>query len=413
MIELDQQFFAKHLFPELTQRYFPVSDALGYDATVLAGSSHSEDLYSSSAQLTAGDADATLDLLAPAGTRASVGPVPHFRNGPDMAMSAHATDLPWGTPLVLPGANRGNNWLLLVKNRQGSLEAVVDRLRRRNLALSFGILLILAATMGMLILTSRRALRLAQLQMDFVAGVSHELRTPVTVISSAAENIADGVITDKQQLARYGNAIRTQANQLHQLIEQVLQFAAIGRNKNRFELQPVEINTVIDAVLSGTAEVIHNAGFRVETSIQPNLPKVMADAQALSQALQNLITNAVKYGGEAGWIGVSAGVRQTAGGSELLITVADRGMGIASDEIKQIFDAFYRGAQARAAQIHGSGLGLPLAKSMIEAMRGEITIESQPGQGSSFTIHLPVSTTATSTVSATAPVNPKASYSKS
>lgn len=413
IVELDRQFFGKHLFPELAQRYFPVSDALGYDVTVLGGASHSEDIYSSSAQLAPADTDATLDLLASSGGRASAGPVPHFRNGPDMAISAHAGDVPWGTPLVFPGANRADNWRLLVKNRQGSLEAVVERLRSRNLALSFGILLILAATMGMLILASRRALRLAQLQMDFVAGVSHELRTPVTVISSAAENIADGVVQDKEQLARYGKAIRTQANQLQQLIEQVLQFAAIGRNKNRSELQQVEINTVIDAVLNRTAEVVHNAGFRVETSIQPDLPTVMADAQALSQALQNLVTNAVKYGGEAGWIGVSAAVRQIAGGSELLITVADRGMGIASDEIKQIFDAFYRGTEARAAQIHGSGLGLPLAKSMIEAMNGEITVESQPGRGSSFTIHLPMSTTASSRVSAVAPVNPNASYSKS
>src|SRR5262249_50685953 len=146
-------------------------------------------------------------------------------------------------------------------------------------------------------------------------------RTPVTVISSAAENIADGVVQDKEQLARYGNAIRTQASQLHQIIEQILQFASIGRNKNRYELHPVNVNAVIDSVLNSTAELIRKEGFRVETSLQADLPAVMGDVQALSQALQNLVTNAVKYGGEAGWIGVSAATRPTAHGSELLITV--------------------------------------------------------------------------------------------
>ena len=415
VVELDPAFFSGHLFPELTQRYFPSSDELGYDVTVAAGADQKVDLYSSTADLTASSADATLELLVPSGPqRLGGGATPHFRDGLEVSTtSVHAGDLPWGTPIVIPGkAGPENNWLLLVRNRQGSLEAVVSRLRRRNMALSFGILLVLAATIAMLIRASRRALRLAQLQMDFVAGVSHELRTPVTVISSAAENIADGVVQDKEQLARYGNTIKAQAAQLRQLIEQILQFASVGRSKNVYELHPSNVPNIIQVALDNTSELIRNANFRVETSIQPGIPDVLADAQALSQSLQNLITNAVKYGGDAAWIGVSAAMRRTARGAEVLVTVADRGIGIAPEELKQIFDPFYRAAEARAAQIHGSGLGLPLAKSMVEAMGGDITVESRPGSGSSFTIHLPISTAASS-AGVGASVKATESYSKS
>jgi len=419
ILVLNQDYFAKQLFPLLAQRYFPTSDALGYDVTVTAGAEQPESLFSSNARLSRAEADARLDLLAPSGPQRSIdSAMPRFRNGPEApAESTRAEDFPWAAPFILSGRRgpESGGWQLLVKNRQGSLETVVGRLRQRNLALSFGILLVLAMTMAMLIRASRGALRLAQLQMDFVAGVSHELRTPVTVISSAAENIVDGVVQDKEQLARYGNAIRTQAAQLRQLIEQILLFASTRRDKSRFELQPVNVQNVIDAALENTSELIRTAGFRVETSIQPGLPAVMVNVQALSQCLQNLITNAVKYGGDACWIGIGAAARQSGRATEILLTVADRGIGIAPDELEQIFDPFYRGSEARAAQIHGNGLGLPLAKSMVEAMGGHISVESRPGAGSSFTIHLPVTQAATSSavVIAEATVNPRASYSKS
>jgi signal transduction histidine kinase len=418
VIELDQDFFAKHLFPELTQRYFPSSDALGYDVTVAMAADQGGNLYSSNAPLVPAQADATLDLLGPAGPQRGMEfMMPHFRKGPEpvvVTAQVQGVDVPWGMPLALQAMHgpESGNWQLLVRSRRGSLEAVVADLRQRNLAISFGILIVLAATMGVLILASRRALKLAQLQMDFVAGVSHELRTPVTVISSAAENIADGVVQNQEQLARYGNAIKTQAAQLRQLIEQILLFASTRRTNTRFDLRPAAVESVIETALENTSELVRNVGFRVETSIQPGLPPVMVDVLALSQCLQNLITNAVKYGGDACWIGISAAVRQTVRGSEVLVTVADRGIGIAADELKQIFDPFFRGAEARAAQIHGNGLGLPLAKSIVEAMGGDITVESRPGSGSSFTIHLPVSRTG-SDVSAVAQVNPSASYSKS
>src|SRR5205823_4635023 len=106
------------------------------------------------------------------------------------------------------------DWQVIARHRKGSVEAAVAGLRRRNLAVSFGILLVLAATMGLVVVTSQRARRLAQLQMDFVAGVSHELRTPLAVIASAADNITDGIVVNQHQLARYGSVTRNQAQHL-------------------------------------------------------------------------------------------------------------------------------------------------------------------------------------------------------
>jgi signal transduction histidine kinase len=153
----------------------------------------------------------------------------------------------------------------------------------------------------------------------------------------------------------------------------------------------VEVAAAVESALEGTAAAIRNSGFQVERHFDSDLPAARADFNALVQCLQNLITNAVKYGGENRWLGIRAtSTRQAGSAREVLLTVEDHGIGIGRDEMKQIFEPFYRGASAIDAQIHGTGLGLPLARTMVEAMGGRLTAESEPGRGSSFTIHLPV-----------------------
>ena len=123
--------------------------------------------------------------------------------------------------------------------------------------------------------------------------------------------------------------------------------------------------------LSGTAGLIRTAGFHVEQQIEPNLPRIVGDLPALSQCVQNLITNALKYGSEQKWIGIQARLTEHGlTGKEVQISVSDRGIGIAPEELRHIFEPFYRSPSVTAAQIHGTGLGLPLAKSIVEAMNG-------------------------------------------
>jgi len=231
------------------------------------------------------------------------------------------------------------------------------------------------------------------LQMSFVAGVSHELRTPLAVISTAAENIAHGVVADRAQLSRYGSSILKQARQLTHLVEQVLLFASTQQKAGNYPLRPVQVEEVIYAALESTSSLAEAAGLTVERRVEPGLPPVAADFGALSHCLQNLITNAIKYGGSGRWLGIEASVCKengVIGGVE--ITVSDKGPGIAVSEIKHIFEPFYRSPSVAGSNVHGTGLGLPLARTIVEAMRGSLTVASEPGKGSSFTIHLTVAT---------------------
>jgi len=166
---------------------------------------------------------------------------------------------------------------------------------RRNLIVSFGVLVLLAVTMGLILIATQRARRLARMQMDFVAGVSHELRTPLAVISSAAENIADGVVEDRQRVVQYGNSILRQSRHLTHLVEQVLLYASTQRTR-RFEIQPVRISSAIETALEGTSSVVQSAGFEVECQVEPGLPPAQGDFHAIVESLQNLQSNLLEHG---------------------------------------------------------------------------------------------------------------------
>jgi signal transduction histidine kinase len=236
------------------------------------------------------------------------------------------------------------------------------------------------------------AVQFAKLQMEFVASISHELRTPLAVISSAAENIADGLVEGKEQLARYGSVIRNQSRQITDLVNQILLFASTRNKRKRYTLRPLQVSEIVAVAMENTAELVRDAGFVVEQQVEPDLPHIVGDLSALSHCLQNLIENAIKYSGHTRWICIRvllAKARNT-GNREIQIKVQDRGIGIDESDLPHIFEPFYRSPAVSAAQIHGTGLGLLLAQSIAEAMNGKLTVESKLGIGSTFTLHLPI-----------------------
>jgi signal transduction histidine kinase len=235
-------------------------------------------------------------------------------------------------------------------------------------------------------------IQFAKLQMDFVTSISHELRTPLAVIRSAAENIADGVVGGKEQLARYGSVIRNQSRQITDLVNEILLFASTRNEKKRYTMRPLQVSEIIELAMENTAELVGEAGFAVEQHVEADLPCLIGDLSALSQCLQNLIGNAIKYSGQTRWIAIRAFLDEARipGHREIQIAVQDRGIGIDKSELPHIFEPFYRSPAVSAAQIHGTGLGLPLARSIAEAMNGKLTVESKLGTGSTFTLHLPV-----------------------
>lgn len=392
VIALNQNDVRNNILPALAQRYFRGTEGLDYQVAVTAGASMGRPLYSSDAgfgDAQIADADGTMNIFGRLRSTGQGSPIhifhtPSQENGP-----AASVAVSWFPLLQDGGANQ--DWRLIVRHRRGgALGAFIADSRRRDLAIGFGVLFLLVISMAILIFTSTRAQRLAKLQMDFVTAVSHELRTPLTVISSAAENIAYGVVEGKPQLEQYGSVIGAQARKLFEMVEQILLFAAIREGQQRYSPRPLEVPEILDAALSGTADLVQTAGFHVEQQIEPNLPPIVGDLPALSQCVQNLITNALKYGSEQKWMGIQARLAEHGlTGKEIQIGVSDRGIGIAPEELRHIFEPFYRSPSVTAAQIHGTGLGLPLAKSIAEAMKGQVTVKSAPGRGSTFTLHLP------------------------
>jgi signal transduction histidine kinase len=285
-------------------------------------------------------------------------------------------------------------WRVHLLDKAGSLEAAVGRARWRNLVISFTVLVLLGASMSLVLLSSARARRLAAQQMEFVAGVSHELRTPLTVIRSAGENLADGIVLDEQQVRKYGALIATEGRRLTQMVEQVMTFAGLQAGKPGLDVRAVDTSLVIDEALVAMAPLVRDQDATIERDVPDELPRMLADASAVSRCIQNLLGNALKYAGgqpgEPGRIRVSARATPRLGGDQVAITVSDNGPGISPRDLPHIFEPFYRGADVVSLQIHGSGLGLSLVQRIMGELGGSVTVESEPGHGSAFTLHLPV-----------------------
>ena len=290
---------------------------------------------------------------------------------------------PPGTGRPAPAPPR---WHVVVKHSAGSLEAYVGSTRRRNLAVSTGILAILAASMALLVVSTRRSQELARRQLEFVAAVSHELRTPLAVIRSAGENLADGVVHDEARVRKYGEVIRAEGRRLSEMVEQILELAGIQSGQRGFVRRPVAIAPILEDVLSSFASLLEEAGIRVETTVPAGLPSVAGDPAGLRRVFQNLIGNAMKYGAAGGWIGLRASTEA----GQLHVAVADRGIGIEPAEQDRIFEPFYRGSHAAGAQMPGAGLGLSLVKRIVDAHGGRIVVNSTPGEGSEFIVSLPL-----------------------
>jgi signal transduction histidine kinase len=391
VIQLDRDVMSSKVLPELAARYFSGVDGLDYQVALVTGTRPRRVLYSSDADLAAQDpldADGRMNLFGRPVDDTIASPLYVFHTPSRSVAPPIAVSTAWFPLSGDPPPH--DDWQLVIRHRRGgSLGAFAAQIHRRDLTISFGLLLLLVISMTMWIIISHRAQRLARLQMNFVTAVSHDLRTPLTIISSAADNIALGVVRERQQIEQYGTVIGSQARRLAAMVEQVLLFASIREAAHPPVLRPIEVSEMIDATLAASAELIQAARVNVERHIEPDLPPVMGDPFGLSQCLQNLITNALKYGGESAWLGVRAALAENGNGPEIQVSVSDRGIGIAAADLRQIFKPFYRSPSVAATSIRGAGLGLAVAKGVAEAMNGHLSVTSMPGHGSTFTLHLP------------------------
>ena len=387
LLELNQDFIGGTLIPAMLNRYLGETGKLDYDSEVVLDANRNVLIYRSPSGRGNGTAwtpDASVKLL-------EISPTPTF------------SDVPGGRPAPPPSPDRtaersgspppdsGHGlWLLRVHHHAGSLEAIVVQARRRNLALSAGLLLLILATIASLVRFSRRAQGVAELQMNFVAGVSHELRTPLTVIRTAAYNLRGDLANQPGQVARYGKLIQSESEKLSTLVEQVLRYGNVRAGRVLQERVPVAIEELIESSVQESRIGFEHQELVVEKRIEPGLPLVLADEIAMKHALRNLLDNALKYGTQANnWIGIIASAAQNGGRSIVEIRIADRGPGIPAEELEHIFDSFFRGRRALQDQIHGTGLGLSLVKKIVEAHGGTVSVKSKQGEGVEFIVRIP------------------------
>ncbi len=418
IVPLDSVYIKKELFPMLVERYFnPVEndDVASYDITILTRDEPAQIVYQSNesfaeAEIPAeGDAESELfaldfnDIQNLLSTRQGQS---LLTNGDKreskvsvsvvVAAPPNSTESVSSSGAVSPTVQTGR-WRLFARHRGGSLEETVNTMRRRNLTVSFGILLLLAASGTLLIVLLNRSQRFARRQTDFVASVTHELRTPLAVIRAASENIADGILTDAAQIKEYGSLIKDEERRLSVMVEQVLEFAgARTANNHSYELRRENVAELVEAALGDYKTELRERNFQIVLEIEPDLPQISADREALRRAVGNLIGNGIKYARENQMtrrleISVCSVSGKTS--EQIEIIVKDNGTGIEKYDLPHIFKLFYRGRAAVESQIKGSGIGLSLVRQIVEAHSGAVTVKSEPGSGSAFTLRLPAAAT--------------------
>src|SRR5256714_274186 len=401
-LEVDNHYLQQYLIPELVARHYgtggryqvavvasnPLSLVYGSDATLTI-----ESLSHVDAAIVLLDANMPQDRQVPPRPPDGVAPNerrPPTRPGPQPFVAGSQ-----GVPLTEIRGKRGDAadsaWLLVVKNKAGSIESLIDNARLHVLMFSLIMLVLLAGSSVMLMLATVRARRLARQQMEFVAGVSHELRTPLTVIQSTSYNLSRGTIQDPSRVQQYGDVIQREAHRLINQIERMLSFAGIQSGRRVYDLQPTNVTEIAKRSLAEYAVPFAEDGWQIEQHFAEDLPLVLTDGPALESALKNLFENALKYAARGKWLSVSTRAAQDRKGMEVQITVADRGPGIAPKDLPHIFEPFYRGQSVNAATTSGTGLGLCLVERNLRALGGSVTVQSAPGDGTSFTLHLPVS----------------------
>lgn len=390
VIVLDLNALRKRILPDLATRYFGGLEGLDYKVAVVARKPQPEVIYSSDPGFGSQDletADASLNIFGWPEDEAQ-DHIHQAKNARSLRSAEWHNFYGSAWFRVIEYESHPSPWIFVIQRRAGPLQDVINGVRQKNLAVSAFLLLLLALTMALLTMAGIRAQKFNRLQMDFVASVSHELRTPLTAIFSAAENIRDGVIQGKSDLAEYGSMVMGQSRQLMEYVDRILLFASIRSGKDRYNIRPLQISEILQRVHKNMATLIIETSCTIEQVIEPALPCVLGDQLAVCSCLENLITNAIKYGGTDRRIRISACVQTTESGKEVAISVQDRGIGIHSSELKQIFEPFYRSPEARRAQIPGTGLGLSVCKHLAEAMGGSLSVNSEVGAGSVFTLHL-------------------------
>jgi signal transduction histidine kinase len=278
-------------------------------------------------------------------------------------------------------------WTFAGRHQGATIDSLAQEQFRRGLALSGLVLCLLMLAIALSLRAVAREAKLAELKSGFVSNVSHEMKTPLSLIRVFAETLELGRVTDPAKMHEYHRVIHNESRRLTQLIENVLDFARMEAGRKKYQFANGDVAQIVSDVLRPYEDHIRSSGFALSVALEESLPAVLVDAEAVSQAVLNLIDNAMKYSPDRKQLSI----RVWKHNNEVAIDVADQGIGIPESEQRRIFEKFYRVNTGLVHDTKGSGLGLTLTNHVVEAHGGRIAVDSMPGSGSRFTIFLPIS----------------------
>lgn len=247
----------------------------------------------------------------------------------------------------------------------------------------------LLVAMWFIVRTARREVALAEMKSNFVADVSHELKTPLALIRLFGETLQTGRVRDEAKRQEYYSVITRESTRLTNLIENILDFARIDSGRKEYAMRRVDVAKVVEEMYAAYRVELDHGGFEHELTIQPDLPLVDADRDAIAQAVLNLISNGIKYSGDEKYLHIDLKRDTRRGRRGVLISVEDHGIGIRPEDRAHLFEGFYRSSDQRVRGKRGTGLGLALVKHIVDAHGGYLDVESRLVRGSTFRIFLP------------------------
>lgn len=250
------------------------------------------------------------------------------------------------------------------------------------------IVLAIAMALGVFLVAgaAAREVRVAELKSNFVASVSHDLKTPLALIQLFAETLELGRVRTPERAQEYYGIINGEAKKLTRLIENILDFSRMEAGLRPYRMEPADLQESVTKVLSRMGTQFSQGNFEVKTTIEPNLPRILADEGAAEQAIENLLANAMKYSGDARTIEVEA--RRANG--HIVVSVTDHGIGISRREQGRIFRKFYRVQRELGGGPQGTGLGLAIVDHTMRGHGGFVRVESDTDRGSTFSLHFPI-----------------------
>lgn len=276
--------------------------------------------------------------------------------------------------------------LLLNENKPGFIATLFRTSSGIYLFVFILIALFMLLGFAFIMYTLNVELRLNKLKSEFISNVSHELKSPLTSIRMMTEMLHHNRVQPEERKSAYYSAMLEESEHLSHLIDNILDFSRMDVDRKKYDFTDVNLDELLTKFLESTREMLPEPGFEIRYDRPDRMPVIKADKNAILQVFYNLIDNAIKFSGTSRVVDVNLSQED----DKIVFSVKDYGIGISGKEHDKIFDRFYRGDEPQRSGIRGSGIGLTIVKKIVEDHKGNLTVESSPGKGSTFTVRIPV-----------------------